>query len=297
MKKVFFGIIIAIIALVGAIFTVSCIEMIPVGRVATVYSPSKGIKDDLLQSGWHLVSPMYKTKEFSVSNEQLILSKDDREGSEDDESFNVATADDASIGLSFQMSYRFIEKDVVKTFKAYKGLDGEDIVNKYVKTVLKSEISEVTTDYSMMDIYSGNRAEINTKITEHLDKEFQKKYGIEVTDASIIDVHLSKSLKASVDQRVKALQEKQQAKAEQEKVKVEAETKKIKAENEAEVKLIKSKANADAKLVAAEAEAKANKMLSESITKELIDMKVAEARMEHGWVEIQGSDTTVVKKK
>ena len=35
--------------------------------------------------------------------------------------------------------------------------------------------------------------------------------------------------------------------------------------------------------------------LSESITDELIKMKEAEARLEHGWVEVQGADTVVTK--
>ena len=59
-------------------------------------------------------------------------------------------------------------------------MDGEAIVNNRVKTVLKSKVSEVTTDYSMMDIDSGNRSEINNAITEYLNDKFQSAYGIEV---------------------------------------------------------------------------------------------------------------------
>ena len=35
-------------------------------------------------------------------------------------------------------------------------------------------------------------------------------------------------------------------------------------------------------------------MIAESITKELIELKEAEARLEHGWVTIQGTDPVVV---
>ena len=47
----------------------------------------------------------------------------------------------------------------------------------------------------------------------------------------------------------------------------------------------------------AQAEAEANRLISESITQELIDMKEAEARMEHGWVEVTGADTVVANEK
>lgn len=229
---------------------------------------------------------MNKVKEFSTSNEILVLTKDKRDGSKEDDSFKVATSDDASIAVSFQMSYRYDPDTVIDTYKRFKGMDGEDIIENRVKTVLKSKISEITTDYSMMDIYSGNRSELNNAITEYLNKDFHKKYGIEVLDASIVDVHPDKKLKQAIDNRVTALQEKQQAQAEQEKVKVQKETEKLQAEADAQIELTKAEADAKkAKVKAAaeaentkikaKAQAEANKELSASITDELIKMKEA----------------------
>lgn len=278
------GIIVGAGLIFGIFSTVLCIEKIPVGYEGVVYNMSGGVQNETLSQGWHLVSPTKKVKEFTISNEQLVLTKDSREGSEEDDSFKVATSDDASISVSFQMTYKFKSDDLVDTYKKFKGMDGEAIVNNRVRTVLKSKVSEVTTVYSMMEIYSGNRSEINNKITEYLNEEFSNAYGIEVLDASIIDVHPDDALQQTIDARVKAVQEKQQAQAEQEKVKVEAETAKIKAENEAAIKIME-----------AEAEAKANRLLSESITQELIDMKETEARLKHGWVTVTGASTVVTK--
>ena len=283
------------VAIIGGIIGVKSFEYIGTGKVGVVYTMRGGVQDDTLDTGVHFISPFEKVKEFTVANEQIILSKDDRDESEGDESFKVATADDASISISFQMSYRYDPDTVVDTYKKFKGMDGEDIVEKRVKTVLKSEVSEITTDYSLMDIYSGNRAEINDRLTEYLNKQFTKDYGINVLNASIIDVHPDKQLKKAINNRVAALQEKQQAEAEQEKVKVEAETKKIQAEKEAEVNKIKSESDAEIQITKAKAEAEANRLLSESITENLIKMKEAEARYKHGWVTVNGADTVVTK--
>lgn len=76
---------------------------------------------------------------------------------------------------------------------------------------------------------------------------------------------------------------KQQAQVEQETAKVQAETALIKAQNEADIKLTEAKA-----------EAEANQLKSSSLTPELIQMTEAEARLKHGWVTVQGADTTVV---
>lgn len=276
------GALIILVAIVGAVFTVKSCTLIGTGKVGVQYSYKGGVKDEVLDPGLHFINPFLKVKEFTVGNEQLILTKDKRDGSKENESFKVATSDDASISVSFQMSYRYNQENVVDTYKKFKGMDGEDIVEQRVKTVLKSKISEVTTNYSMMDIYSGNRSEINNAITEYLNKEFGNAYGIEVLDASIIDVHPDEKLKEAIDDRVTALQQKQQAEAEQEKVKVEADTKLIEAENEAAIKVKE-----------AQAEAEANRVISQSITDELIRMTEAEARKKHGWVEVQGVDAVV----
>lgn len=287
------AIILAVVMAVGLICLIASIERIPTGYEGVVYSVSHGVEDETLTQGWHLVSPSKRVKEFTVGNEQLLLTKDKREGSKTDDSFKVATSDDASISISFQMSYRFFPETLVDTYKKFKGMDGEDIVGKRVRTVLKSKVSEITTVYSMMDIYSGNRTEINNKITEYLGKEFKSSFGIDVLDASIIDVHPDNKLKQAIDNRVTALQEKQQAKAEQEKIKVEMETAKIKAKSEADIKITQAKADADEQVIKAKAEAQANKLKSKSITKELIQMTEAQARLKHGWVTVQGASSVV----
>lgn len=293
MKKKALASIILVIALAGGAFTVSRMERIPTGRVGVQYSLNGGVKDEVLDMGVNFVLPGIHVKEFTIGNEQLILSKDKREGSEEDDSFKVATSDDASISISFQMSYRYNPETVVDTYKKFKGMDGEDIVEQRVKTVLKSKISEITTDYSMMQLYSGNRSEINDKITEYLNEEFGEAYGIEVLDASIIDVHPDDKLKAAIDDRVKALQEKQQAEAEQEKIKVQKETEKMQAEADAQIAVTQAQAKAEKMRIEAQAEADANNLKSNSITPELIQMKEAEARLQHGWVTVQGANAVV----
>lgn len=284
MKGLIGGIAAAFVLIVALIVTLTCSTMIPAGYVGVIYSMNGGVQDEVIGQGWHFIGPMKHVKEFTVGNEQLILSKDSREGSPDDDSFLVSTADNANISVSFQMSYRYQMDKIVDTYKKFKGMDGEDIVNSRVRTVLKSKISEVTTNYTMMDIYSGDRGAINEEITKYLNEELGKDYGIEVIDASIIDVHPDAQLQKSIDDRVTAMQKKQQAEAEQETIKVQNET-----------KIMEAEADAKAKLIEAQAEADSNKVLSESITDELIRMKEAEAHMEHGFVTVQGANTVVTQ--
>ena len=270
------GIVLAIILVIGLICGIVCIEKIPVGYEGVVYSMNGGVQEETLTQGWHVVSPTKKVKEFAISEEQLNLLNDKGD------SFSVSTSDNAGISISFQMSYRFLSDKIIATYSKFRGMDGDDIINNRVKTVLKSKISEVTSGYSMMDIYSGSRAEINKKLTSYLNNEFVKSYGIEVVNASIVDVHPDEQLQNTINDRVAALQRKQQAEAEQETIKVEAQTKVIQAE-----------ADAKAMLVAAQAEADAYRIKSAEITDALLKKWELDARAKHGWVTIQGASTVV----
>ena len=286
MRKGLLGAIsLGVIIFITLICIIMCVERVPVGYEGVVYTMAHGANGETITQGWHILAPTKKIKLFTVGNEQLVLTKDKREGSKEDDSFRVSTSDDATIAISFQMSYRFKPDTLVDTYKKFKGMDGTDIVDTRVRSVLKSKISEITTEHSLMDIYSGNRSEINHKITEYLNEEFGKAYGMEVLDASIIDVHPDKQLRKTINNRVEALQKKQQAQAEQETAKVEAQTALIKAQNEADIAITKAKA-----------EAEANKVKAASITPELIQMKEAEARLKHGWITTTGVEAVVKEK-
>lgn len=273
------AVILALVLIIGGIGLIVCTERIPAGYVGVVYSMSGGVEDEVLQQGWQIISPTKKVKEFTISEEQLALTL------ENGKQFSISTSDNANIDISFQMSYYFIEERVAETYQRFKGMDGEDIINNRVVTVLKSKISEVTgKKYSMMDIYSSKRDEANGEITKYLNQEFGERYGIVVTDASIIDVHPNEQLKKTIDDRVTAIQKKQQAEAEQDTIKVQNEN-----------KILQAEAEAQAMIIAAEAEAEANKIIASSITETLLKMEEMEARQKHGWVTVQGASTVVAK--
>lgn len=275
------GVITALVILIGIALILACTVRIPAGYVGVVYSPNGGVQDEVLTQGWKVVNPINKVVEFTVGNEILELSKGDGEDAIDN-SFAVSTSDNANIDISFQMTYRFIEGQVVDTYKNFRGMDGERIVMERVRPVLKAKISEVTNDYTMMEIYSGNRDEINKKLQTYLNEEFGKAFGIEVRSADIVDVHPDAQLQQTINDRVTAMQKKQQAEAEQETIRVQNET-----------KLLEAQAEADAKKIAAEGEAEANRIVAQSITEGLLQKMEMEARLEHGWITVNGANTVV----
>ena len=111
--------------------------------------------------------------------------------------------------------------------------------------------------------------------------------------ALVIDVELDETLMQKVQAKEQAKQDAEIAELEKQTAMAQAETDKVKAQAAADVDVIEAQADADAAKIAADAEAESNRKISESITPELIQYLEAQARMEHGWVTVQGADTVV----
>jgi len=255
--------------LLALIIGILSIEKIPRGHVGSVYSIRGGTSDEVLSEGWHFIAPHKKVTKYSIATEQLLMTKDERDGSEENEAFN-ATCQDGVLNVDLEMSYHFNAEDIPTIATKYRGLSGEDIVNSRIKSKARTYVNEVTSEYTVLEAYMDKKSEVNTELTKHLQEKL-KPYGVIVESATLPRAEPEKAIKQAINERSKKAQEIEAAKQELEKQKIEAETKKVKAE----------------------AEAKANKIIAESITDELLKKMEMEARIKHGWVEIKGASTIV----
>lgn len=262
-------VIVPLLILAVIFFMIFCVEKIPRGYVGSVYSINGGTSDKVLTEGWKTKMPHEKVTTYSVATEQLLMTADERDGSEDNESFS-ATCKDGVLNVDLEMSYHFEAEDIPEIAKRYRGLSGEDIVNTRIKSKVRTYVNEVTSEYTVLEAYMDKKSELNHDLTQHLKKELAA-YGIVVESATLPRTEPDAAIKKAINERSKKAQEIEAAKQELEKQKIEAETKKVKAE----------------------AEAKANRIIAESITEELLKKMEMEARLEHGWIEIQGANTVV----
>ena len=283
MKKVIALVITVFIAVVAAITVILCVERIPVGSVGVVYS-ARGVEDVVLSQGWHFISPLKSVKEFPISQQQIVFSNDPGDYNSDEHAdWSIdAPASGGMVKINLTVNYNFQPDRVVELYSKFNGMDGEQIVASRVQNSIIAYVKEVTPDFSVMDIYSDKKTEVNDAITSYLNEKLSNEYGITVSSALVIDVQLNETLQQKVQQKEEAKQEAEIAELEKQTAQAQAETNQVIAESEANIKLIE-----------AEAEAEANRVIAASITPELIQMKEAEARLEHGWVTVQGSGTVV----
>lgn len=78
-KKGFIGaIVLAVVLFGGVILGLMCTERIPAGYVGVVYNMNGGVDGEVLQQGWHLVSPTKKVTTYSIGIEQSYLTAENK---------------------------------------------------------------------------------------------------------------------------------------------------------------------------------------------------------------------------
>ena len=232
------------------------------------------------------MSPFAKVKDYPVAQQQLVLSNNAADFNEKElekDTHVDAPADGGMVKMNMSINYNFMPDRITDLYEKFNGMDGDQLVESKVKNSILAYIKEVTPQFTVMDIYSDKRAEVGQAITEYLNTKLEDEYGIQVSSALIIDVQLDEELQAKVQQKEQAKQDAEKAELDKQTAIAQGEAAKAKAEADAQVTITN-----------AQAEAEANRLISESITQELIDMKEAEARMEHGWVTVQTDDANVV---
>ena len=289
MKKIVGGVVTGVVLVVAVIMLAMCSVRIPAGYCGVQYSLNGGIKGEVLSQGLHFISPLTKVTKYTVGIEQSYLTKSDKGDSEKDESFSASSSEGKAMQIDLTYTYQFDSKEVSNVFTKFKGQSGSEVKDNFIKPNIVSWTKEIIARYKVSDVLGTERANVNAVLTEYLAEKFNK-YGIKISNVSLINISVDKKTQEAINAKITA-----QQKAETQDINNKTAIEKAKAD--AEVKKTEAKAKADAQIIEANAEAEANKKLSGSITNELIKMKEAEARLKHGWVTIQGSDTVVTDNK
>jgi regulator of protease activity HflC (stomatin/prohibitin superfamily) len=281
MKK-FMAIFVAFLVAVGAVI---CTERVHTGYVGVVYS-AKGVEQQTISQGWHFMSPLKHVSEFPITQQRVVFSNAPSDyGTKEHADWHIdAPANGGTIAINLTVNYNFLPEHVVELYTKFGGMDGESLMESKIQNDIIAYVKEVTPQFSVMQIYSDDRAGVNTAITNYLNEKLTAEYGINVSSALIVDAQPDDTLMQKIRAKEQAKQDAEIAELNKQTALAQAETDKVKAQTEADVKMIEAQAEADA-----------NKVLSESITPELIQMKEAEARLKHGWVTVQGADTVVTK--
>lgn len=269
MRKSLGGIATAVVIALVVIVLFVCTVRIPAGYVGVVYNMNGGISDKTLTQGFHVISPTQNVTTYSIGIEQSYLTASNDGDSSNDESFEVPSNDGKGLTVDMTFTYRYDADRVADTFTRFKGQSGKDVKNSFIKPNIMSWTKEVTAKYSVIDLLGDKRATLNSELTDYLKQKFEP-YGIVIESVSLINIDPDEETRSAVQKKVNAQQDLELAKIEQQTANVNAEKEKEVAITKANQEKETAQINAESKLIEAQAQADANRLISQSLTPELI---------------------------
>ena len=284
------GIIIAI-AIIFLVIIFKPWVIINEGEVGILSTTGKFSKS-VLKPGIHFFIPLIqkiiivdtKVHMISYKRSSEIGSMPDRYGTiKIYPAINVLDSRGLPITVELSISYRLNPQEAAYTIKTY-GLNWEDkIVNPIVRDVVRNVIGKFPAE-ELPSKRNQIATLIETQIRNQLDSIDHKPVIFE--SFQLRDIILPENIKEQIERVQIAKQEAEKAKYEVLKAKQEAQREAAIAMGKANAAKIEAKGKAEAMLIKAEAEAKANKLISDSLTNQLLKLKQ---------IEIQGKFNDALK--
>jgi regulator of protease activity HflC (stomatin/prohibitin superfamily) len=193
---------------------------------------------------------------------------------QDFEVFTAAYSSDAQpMEIAMTIQYQILSDKVIDIATQYGKLD---ILQNRIESVAIERVKSVLSSHKAMDIIA-KRASISPAVEQAIKDTIGDEYYVNVTTVVLDNIDFSDAFELAVEEKMIAEQTKLKADYENQ-------TKVAKAEADAEAKLKAAqaeidiaKAEAEALMIAAQAEAEANKIVSDSITDEILEKATIDA--------------------
>ena len=233
---------IGLVVIVLGFFT-SCIKQIDAGQVG-VKSLFGKVQDDVLNSGLTMVNPLVDVKTIDVRTQNYTMSGVHGEGDvAGDDAIRVLTADGLEVVIDLTVLYRVLSTEAPRLIKE-TGLDYKD---KIVRPITRTKIRDNAVYYTAVDLYSIKSDEFQTRIFKTIEENFKQR-GLVLEQLLVRNITLPATVKASIEEKIKAEQDAQKMEFVLQKEKQEAERKRVEAQGIADYQKIISSGLGDKQL-------------------------------------------------
>lgn len=167
---------------------------------------------------------------------------------------------------------------------------GRDYERQLIMPVFRSAASDVAARFYAKDLHSGERSTIENDVLIRMNDILMNR-GIIMDNVLLKSITLPQGLSSSIEEKLQAEQEAQRMQFVKQQQEADAERRIIEARGEQQVAILeaegekravelRAEAKANATLIQAEAQAKANRLLSESLSEDILRLRAIEAVQE-----------------
>lgn len=259
MKK---HIITSLLILFSFSFLTSCgYERIDAGHAGIkvdLYGSDKGVQDVTEVTGAVWYNPI-TTEVYEVPTyvQNVVYTKDESEGSENNEEFRVTTRNGLVVQFDVSMNYTTPQENVVAIFKKYRKPVSE-LEKGIMRNYLREAFNSTAGEYTASELYE-KRIEFTERSRQRIIEMLEPEGFVVEQVVLLNELRLPPSVVSNIEAKVNATQ---MALRKQEEL--------AQAEADAQKKVAEAQGAAESLVIRAEAEAEANRVRQASLTRELL---------------------------
>jgi regulator of protease activity HflC (stomatin/prohibitin superfamily) len=223
---------IGLVVIVIGVLT-SCIKQIDAGQIG-VQSMFGKVQDEVIGSGLNFVNPLVQVNTIDVRTQNYTMSGVHAEGEvAGDDAIRVLTADGLEVVIDLTVLYRVQSAQAPKIVREI----GYDFKNIIVRPVTRTKIRDNAVYYTAVDLYSVKRDEFQSRIFKTIEENLKQR-GLVLEQLLVRNIVLPATVKASIEDKIKAEQDAQKMQFVLQKEKQEAERKRVEAQGIADYQKI-----------------------------------------------------------
>jgi len=230
---------------------------IPVGYVGVkvyLYGSNKGVSNtEELAPGIYWTGLYTEVFEFPTFMQNYTWTRSINEGRPVDESITFQTKEGMDVNADIGISYELEPDKVTYIYQKYrKGID--EITDVFLRNYVRDALNATASKMSVEEVYGEGKADLIKAVQDMVQRQVNE-VGIKIDKVYMIgSFRLPDNVKHALDAKIQATQDA------------------MRVENE----VMQAKAEKEKAIVVAEGQAQANRLLSESITPNLIKLKTIE---------------------
>lgn len=158
------------------VFGNNCVLTIPPAHVAAVYDPLRGgVQQQVLPEGFHIVMPWWQTEQFSQQTQEYTMSGSSGPAAEGavpgEGAIRCQTNEGMNVEVDCTVLFHVDPKDANDLWQQI----GDDYIRIITRPYVQNIMRMVVAKYSVVDVYSAKRKEIEQEIVDTLRPRFQEK--------------------------------------------------------------------------------------------------------------------------
>lgn len=218
-----------------------------------------------LEEGFHLRNPFASVRGLSVRTQESTYSDTIGEGEAADraDAITAVSLENASVRVEITILWHLVGREASNVYRAL----GTDYRNVIVRPVSRSAVRDCISQFRFELARTSQRSDVELCIEDSLVEEFERR-GLAVDGVQLRDIAATPELQASIESKLQAEQDAQRAQFRQDQARIDAET----------------------VIISATAEAEANRLVAESLTPDLLQLRIVEALGDNAIVYLLGSD-------